>query len=469
MKKLGAVAFSSLMLLVGCGEDGSPGATGQPGSVGAKGDRGDPGDPGPKGDPGGGGGGGPGSASLSERALRGFAIAPVPLATDGLSAAQLEQVGLGSYIVNAMAACNDCHQTQQDNGPPFYLGGGVVFPLDGAGSQVVARNLTPDKTTGLKLTEDQFVETMQTGKDHTNAGEALLVMPWFGYRWMHPNELRAIYAYLMTIPPVPNAVAADVKGPFAAATPVPLPASYDEGEVARAMPSADLPDPDDVVRGYAIQPLAEAAGVAQLSPEAQALYGRGSYIVNAVASCNDCHTNPMRNFAPGPDYLKINTDQYLAGGGVFAVPAGLDALSGYTRTMSANLTGQSNAFSVSLGVFLATLTQGTHADDADAMPLGFPMPWQAYGQMTLDDLTAVYTYVMSVPRRTGANDKVTQDPARYCDANVPCEAGETCEPTTHECVGGACSGDGDCGACQTCTAGACAAPASGSPCLTQGI
>src|SRR3982074_646756 len=47
------------------------------------------------------------------------------------------------------------------------------------------------------------------------------------------------------------------------------------------------------------------------------LVGLGSYLVNQVASCNDCHTNP--SFAPGHDPFlgqpkQINANVYLAGG-----------------------------------------------------------------------------------------------------------------------------------------------------------
>jgi hypothetical protein len=53
---------------------------------------------------------------------RGFDIAPVPLNLEGKNRAL---VGLGSYLVNAVGACNDCHdagpQTQYEpGGNPFF-------------------------------------------------------------------------------------------------------------------------------------------------------------------------------------------------------------------------------------------------------------------------------------------------------------------------------------------------------------
>src|SRR4051812_33025084 len=49
------------------------------------------------------------ASPYSPRAQRGLDISPVPLTTTGLSTAQIEQIGQGSYLVNAVATCGDCH------------------------------------------------------------------------------------------------------------------------------------------------------------------------------------------------------------------------------------------------------------------------------------------------------------------------------------------------------------------------
>src|SRR5262250_2001436 len=51
------------------------------------------------------------NGSDASRIRRGFEIAPVPLNLEGKNRAL---VGLGSYIVNAVADCNGCHSA----GPP---------------------------------------------------------------------------------------------------------------------------------------------------------------------------------------------------------------------------------------------------------------------------------------------------------------------------------------------------------------
>ena len=141
---------------------------------------------------------------------RGYAIAPVELDLKGKNRAW---VGLGSYLVNAVGGCNDCHtnppfaaghdpfkgQPKQVNGPA-YLGGGTAF------GPFVSRNLTPDKTGRPEggATFSEFREIMRTGVDpdhaHPQFGPFLQVMPWPVYQSLTDNDLRAIYEYLSAIP-----------------------------------------------------------------------------------------------------------------------------------------------------------------------------------------------------------------------------------------------------------------------------
>lgn len=68
-------------------------------------------------------------------------------------------------------------------------------------------NLTPDVETGLgKWTEQQFVETLRTGRHLGRGREILPPMPWPALRNMTDEDLKAIYAYLRTIPVVKNRV-----------------------------------------------------------------------------------------------------------------------------------------------------------------------------------------------------------------------------------------------------------------------
>ena len=77
----------------------------------------------------------------------------------------------------------------------------------GAWGVSYAANLTPDETTGIGLwSEDSFVKALKTGK-HMGAGRQILPpMPWNWYGQLPDDDLKAIYAYLKSLPPIMNKV-----------------------------------------------------------------------------------------------------------------------------------------------------------------------------------------------------------------------------------------------------------------------
>ena len=125
-------------------------------------------------------------------------------------------VGLGSYLVNAVGGCNDCHTAPPFTQDPFaflgapkqinndcYLAGGTPFGPPGPETPV-SRDITPwenERPAGLTL--EQFIHVIRTGEDPDNKGSVLEVMPWPVYQAMTNHDLRAIYEYLSAIPPIP--------------------------------------------------------------------------------------------------------------------------------------------------------------------------------------------------------------------------------------------------------------------------
>jgi hypothetical protein len=178
-----------------------------------------------------------------------------------------------------------------------------------------------------------------------------------------------------------------------------------------------------------------------------------------------------------PVTLKIFTESYLSGGRVFRAPPPINPALHEARVISANLTGENYGFFSEDGStferFQTNIVTGTHADESPPRPIAFPMPWPTYRNLLDEDLRAIYVYLSRTPTRSGAADKQIQDFTRWCATAADCRAGETCSmnpaTTTNECVGGACSTDHDCSACQVCTDGACMAPTVSSVCLQQGL
>jgi hypothetical protein len=144
------------------------------------------------------------------RVIVGFEINPVEL---DLRRKNRALVGLGSYIVNAAGACNDCHTAPPfvPGGDPFlgeteiinadqFLAGGREF------GPIVSANITPDENgRPAGLTFEEFESLMRTGRDPED-GRILQVMPWNIYGKLATRDLRAIYAYLSAIPSLPNNV-----------------------------------------------------------------------------------------------------------------------------------------------------------------------------------------------------------------------------------------------------------------------
>ena len=122
-----------------------------------------------------------------------------------------ELVGLGSYLVNAVGGCNDCHTAPPFTQDPYaflgapkqvnvacYLAGGTPF------GPFVSRDITPwedGKPAGLTFA--RFRHVLRTGEDPDNPGQLLQVMPWAVYQAMSDHDLRAIYEYLSAIPAIP--------------------------------------------------------------------------------------------------------------------------------------------------------------------------------------------------------------------------------------------------------------------------
>lgn len=109
----------------------------------------------------------------------------------------------GAFLVR-MASCADCH-TPSEKGqrkPGFEFAGGLLFTTPEA--TVMAANITPDSAGISYYDEDVFVQAIRTGK--VKARSLSPVMPWYFYRNMTDEDLKAIFAYLRTLKPVKHTV-----------------------------------------------------------------------------------------------------------------------------------------------------------------------------------------------------------------------------------------------------------------------
>ena len=151
-----------------------------------------------------------------------------------------DPVQRGEYLVTA-GGCNDCHSpkimtaqgpvvdsTKRLSGhpdgsplPPIVKTDWMLMAPDltafvGPWGISYTANLTPDSTTGIGAwTEQVFMNTIRTGKHlgNPNGRGILPPMPWNEIAKLTDEDLKAVFAYLHSLPPISNKVPQPVAPP----------------------------------------------------------------------------------------------------------------------------------------------------------------------------------------------------------------------------------------------------------------
>lgn len=159
-----------------------------------------------------------------------------PLQTTPKKMTRAEQIERGKYLVT-IGGCHDCHTPwiMQANGQPGpdmsralsghpmqfpikepnvfksdrwgYAGAATNTAFSGPWGVSFAANLSPDKETGTGIwTFDIFKNTIRNGRHWGVARPLLPPMPWFNYREMTDEDLKAVFVYTRTLKPIYNEV-----------------------------------------------------------------------------------------------------------------------------------------------------------------------------------------------------------------------------------------------------------------------
>lgn len=150
-------------------------------------------------------------------------------------------------------------------------------------------------------------------------------------------------------------------------------------------------------------------GCAPKSPQ-QSPIERGKYLV-MVGGCNDCHTPKIMTPAgPVPDTTRLLAG-HTAGLQIPELPKGIFEPGKWMVLSNSDLTAWAGPWGVSFAynltpdiqtgtggwteeMFIKTLRSGKFMGmSRDILP---PMPWQTIGQMTDEDLKAVFAYLKSI-------------------------------------------------------------------------
>ena len=199
-----------------------------------------------------------GAAAFAALLWMGWRQAPESLPAAAEASAQaspVDQASRGAYLARA-GNCAACHTAQ--GGRPYAGGRAIETPF----GRVYSSNLTSDPTTGLgRWTEEDFWKALHHGRSRD--GRLLNpAFPYVEYSRVTPEDARALWAFLRTVPPV-----------------------------ARENTAHELPWPYRTQwalafwRGLYFRPM-----VWQEVPGQSPSWNRGAYLVQGLGHCAACHT-----------------------------------------------------------------------------------------------------------------------------------------------------------------------------------
>jgi mono/diheme cytochrome c family protein len=301
--------------------------------------------------------------------------------------ATLAQVELGRYLVTT-GGCADCHNRGvNDPRDPNWLAGYINDPEVNPGNQgvfsigpntIYARNLTPDRATGLG--DWSIVDVFNALRlGHDKDGKFLAPpMPWGEFQNLTDEDTWAIVAYLKSIKAVHNPVPENDNGqggPVDTAQFYPtLPPKVPAYPAANEVEVTNTTGPG--------LPLGDATRDQVL---------RGRYLATAANDCNACHSvggnNPndpryMAGYVADPTVNPTNTGQFQIG------PVTVFARN-LTPDMATGLGGFSNQ------QIFAALHDGVDPHDP-TQQLKPPMPWPTYHAYSAEDTWALIAYLRNI-------------------------------------------------------------------------
>lgn len=252
----------------------------------------------------------------------------------------------GTYLVNGIVACGNCHTAQTPNGPAPGLEFAGTIIADTPEFTAFASNITQDKETGIgNWTKAELVRAIRDGirPDGSLIGPP---MPFGMYRHLSDRDVEAIATYVMQVPAVSNTVPKS-------AYRIPLPPAY-------GPPVVSVPE-----------------------PRPENILDYGAYLAGPAGHCLECHTPMVKGRF---DYA----NQTGAGGFPFVGPWGVSVSSNITPHADGNVADYSDAE-------LATVIRsGMRPDGTRILP---PMGVSYYASINDRDMAALIAFLRTLPPR----------------------------------------------------------------------
>jgi mono/diheme cytochrome c family protein len=250
----------------------------------------------------------------------------------------------GSYLVNTIMTCGNCHSPKGPTGDIAgkEFSGGLSW--DEPPFKVTAPNITQDPETGLGKWSDADIKTLlRTGK-RPNGVQIAEVMPTAFYGIITEGDLDSIVAYLRTLKPIKNKV------------PDPI---YKMQIPHHSFPGAEKPYTEAMLKDKV----------------------KNGFYLATIGHCMECHTP----FGPrGRDFAT----KLGAGGAEFPGPWGKSISRNITPSKAKGLGTWTDA------EIKRAITTGVEKDGKHLLP---PMGFGYYAKMTDGDVDAVIAYLRTVP------------------------------------------------------------------------
>jgi len=195
---------------------------------------------------------------------------------------------------------------------------------------------------GATNTDEDWVRAIRHGVGHD--GRGLVLMPVRAFYYLSDEDLGALIAYLKSLPPVDNELPTTNPGP-----------------VGRVMLVLGLLPPEAAVPDVTV---IDHDGPRPVAPEPGVTVEYGEYLAHICTVCHGTNLNGQTIRESGSDYVALN----LTPGGELGFWSEDD--------------------------FFATLRTGVTPSGRQLIEV---MPWKYFGQMTGDELRAVWLYLQSLP------------------------------------------------------------------------
>jgi mono/diheme cytochrome c family protein len=265
----------------------------------------------------------------------------------------------GRYLVETILACGNCHTPKHPTGAAIsernLAGGGLSFMTPAFNA--TASNITPDLETGIGTWNEEgikrvLVEGIRPGHGRLPGTAVAAIMPVSFYKALLPQDLDAIVAYLRSVKPVRN----EIPNPE-----YKLPVRHEHyPDADSGFMESDMRDP----------------------------VKRGAYLVT-IGHCMECHSSRV---GPNTDYK----NGFGKGGRRFGPALVQGFPSVWQGSTAPNITShpQSGIGAWTDAEIKRAIAQGISRTGRSLQP---PMPYAWYAGLSEADLSAIVTWLRTVP------------------------------------------------------------------------